>query len=263
MAARLTFTINPEAQSTSFDLFLKAARDINRLLIDIDYAIHRDKVARRWIIYSIHSSAPTITLESLRGDEETAVAIADGIRAITVGIDTPPGHFTEDALLDLKRMRTLFVGRDRAVSIVVSQDSKPAATIKEDISGKADRILTGGYWNLGSIEGDLEEVNLHKTLSFMIWDRVSRAPVKCFVSKTPSLTAKVKSLLERRVFVQGRIRYFTNGIPRSVSEIMDIVDATHEVNTPMATFGSIPDARAARDPVGFIRSIWGELVENG
>lgn len=263
MVATLTFTINPDAQSASFDLFIKAASDINRLLRDVDYAIHREKVARLWIIHSIRSSAPTVTLEPLRGDEETVVAIADGIRAVTVGTDTPPDHFTEDALLDLKRMRALFVGRDRAASIVVSQDSKPATTIREDISDKADRILRGGYWNFGSLEGDLEEVNLHKTLSFIIWDRVSRAPVKCFVPNTPQWKDKVKSLLERRIFVQGRIRYFTNGVPRSVSEVVDFVDAIPEPNAPIATFGSIPDAKAARDPSAFVRSIWGELVENG
>lgn len=117
MTTTLTFTINPDAPSASFDLFIKAAGDINRLLRDVDYAIHREKVARRWIIHSIHSSAPTVTLEPLRGDEETVAAIADGIRAVTIGIDTPPSHFTEDALLDLKRMRALFVGRDRAKSI--------------------------------------------------------------------------------------------------------------------------------------------------
>ena len=253
----LTFTINPDAQSASVDLFLNAMGDINRLLRDVDYAIHHEKTARRWIITEIRASAPTVTVEPLLGDEETVVAIAEGVRAVAAGTDEPPEYFTEEALLDLRRMRRLFVGRDRARSIVVSRNRHHTATIDVDISDKANRILRGGFWNLGALEGDLEEVNFHRTPSFTIWNRVSRTPVRCSFPNTPEWKERIKELLERRVFVQGAIHYFVNGIPRSIRDIVDVQDSSPDPELPEATFGSIPDQEAARDPVAFVRSLRG------
>ena len=257
MSNGLTFTINPDNQSASVELFLKAMGDINRLLRDVDYAIHHEKTARRWIIREIHASAPSVTVEPLLGDEETVATIAEGVRTIASGADAPPDYFTEEALLDLKRMHRLFVGTDRARSIVVARNSHPTVTIDEDISGKADRILRGGFRNLGSLEGDLEEVNLHGKPSFKIWSRVSRTPVHCSFPDTPEWKKRIKGLLERRVFVQGTIHYFNNGIPRSIRNIIDVQDSGPAPGLPEATFGSIPDEDAARDPVAFVRSLRG------
>ena len=249
----LTFTINPDNQSASVELFLKAMGDINRLLRDVDYAIHHEKTARRWIIREIHASAPSVTVEPLLGDEETVATIAEGVRTVASGTDVPPDYFTEEALLDLKRMRRLFVGRDRARSIVVARNGHPTATICEDISSKANRILRGGFRN--PLEGDLEEVNLHGKPSFKIWNRVSRTPVHCSFQNTPGWKERIKELLERRVFVQGTIYYFNNGIPRSIRNIIDVQDSSPDPELPEATFGSIPDEDAAHDPVAFVRSL--------
>ena len=126
MPNSLTFTINPDDQSTSIELFLKAMKHINRLLRDVDYAIHHEKTARRWIIREIHSSAPTVTIEPLLGDEETVETIAKGVHKVVSGADAPPEYFTEEVILNLKRMRGLFVGRDRARSIILARNSHPA-----------------------------------------------------------------------------------------------------------------------------------------
>ena len=255
MENSLTFTINPDNESASVELFLRAMGNINRLLRDVDYALHHEKTARRWIIREIRSSAPTVTVEPLLGDEETVATIAEGVRIIASGADAPPDYFTEEALQDLKRMRSLFVGRDRARSILVSRNSHLAATIDEEISNKTDRILRGGFWNLGSLEGYLEEVNLHGRPSFKIWNRVSRTPVQCSFPDMPVWKTRVKELLERRVFVQGSIHYFNNGIPRSIRDIIDVQDSSPDPELPEATFGSIPDQVAADDPVAFVRSL--------
>jgi len=257
MAKGLTFAINPDAQAASVDLFFKALDDIRRLLRDVDYAIHRERSGRRWIISELHSSSPTITVEPLLGDQESIEAIAVGIRAVTLGTDQPPQYFTEQVLEDLKRMRRLFTGRDRARSIFVSRDNDQTATIREDISAKASRILASGFWNLGSLEGTLEAINVHGAPTFTIWDRVSRAPVRCSFPNDISWKEHVKELLEKRVRVAGRIRYFVNGIPRSIGDLSELQDATPDPNLPKAEFGSIPDHEAARDPVAFLRSVRG------
>ena len=76
----LTFAINPQTQAASIDLFLKALEDIRRLLRDVDYAIHRERTVRRWIISDLHSSSPTVSVRPLLDDEEMVRVIAAGIR---------------------------------------------------------------------------------------------------------------------------------------------------------------------------------------
>ena len=74
-----------------------------------------------------------------------------------------------------------------------------------------------------------------------IWDRVSRSPVSCSIPKDNEWIDHVKRLLQKRVTVKGNIRYFVNGVPRSISKIVEIEDATPDPNLPRAEFGSIPN----------------------
>ena len=255
--ADLNFTINPNNESASLSLFLKAVQRIQRLINDVDYAVTRERSSRRWVITQLHSSAPTITVRPLLGDTQTVNAIGRGIHMVTSGVNDPPEYFTEDALLNLKRMKSLFEGKDRAKTITVSIDRVQAATIHEGISKQVERILLAGNESLASVEGRLEAINIHRTSTFTIWDRVSRYPVRCHFERSPESIEKVKGLLERRVIVRGRVRYFFNGIPRAVRDIASMEDTTPNLDLPPAYFGCIPDAEAARDPVAFLHSVRG------
>lgn len=251
----ITFTIQPDAESASLSLFRKAIEDIERLIRDVDYAVTHEKSPRRWVIDELHSSAPTVTIRSLLGDSETVDAIAQGLAVVTAGASEPPRYFNEAALDDLKRMNRLFAGRDRAKAIVVSVEKMQAATIRDDIREKANRILAESYNNLGSLEGNLEAINLHGSSTLTIWDRVSRAPVRCFFPKNSDWIGRVSGFLDRRVLVRGMVYYFRNGVPRSITNISDIEDNTPDYSPPKAEFGSIPDQEAARNPVEFLRSV--------
>ena len=257
MPTGLTFVIHPDSQVASVDLFHRALGDINRLLLDANYAIRRERSARHWIVSGLHSSSPTITIDSLLGDQEAIAAIGDGIKVITEGTDIPPSFFTEQELDDLKRMRKLFRGRDRARSITVSVNDDEVAEIRDDISEKVDMIFTSGFSNLGSLMGSLEAINLHRTPTFTIWERVSGAPVRCSFPNESFWKERVRGLLENTVTVRGRISYFANGIPRRVGDVTELVEASPTAGLARAEFGSIPDRDAARDPVGFLKVVRG------
>ncbi|MBI4303387.1 MAG: hypothetical protein HY665_03510 [Chloroflexi bacterium] len=258
MAYGLTFVIHPDGETISVNLFLRTIEDVDRLIRDVDYAVSKERGTRRWIIAALHSSAPTITLKPVLDNDEIVEAFVNGLRTITTGALEPPAHFTEQALDDLKRMRRLFVGQDRAKRLVFSSNGKESAAIEKGIDEKAERILRGGYWNLGSVEGTLEALNLHGNPTFTVWDRVSRAPVRCSFPRNVTWKERVKELLERRVLVVGRVNYFRNGIPRSVTNIERIDDMTPAPNLPKATFGSIPSPIIAENPVGYLRAVRGE-----
>ena len=239
MPEHLTFVINSADEFSSFNLLFKSLEDIKRLLRDIDYALYRRKPDAEWIVHSIRSSAPTITLTPDRVDKQAVGVIGEGLRMVTEGTDQPPQHFTEPVFEDLKKMRRLFRGRGKAQSMSVLMDDEKTATIREDIAQLADRILSSGYHNLSSLQGKLEAINVHRSPTATIWDRLSGAPVRWAFPREEM--DRVKALLGKPVLVTGDIRYFSNGAPRSISDVIAIEDATLGQPLEKAGFGSIPD----------------------
>lgn len=258
MSYELTFIIHPEAESVSLNLFEKSLHDIHRLVKDVDYSVTKESGARRWIISHLHSSSPTISLRPVLDNDETISALVDGLDTIKIGGIEPPPHFSEDVLDDLLQMRRLFKGKDKVRLLEFSLNGHKAI-IQPDTAGKVDRILRSGYTNIGSLEGSLDAVNLHNNPTFTIWDRVTRAPVRCHFPKNDIWKRKIKTLLEKRVSVSGEINYFGNGMPRSVTNIMQIEDVTPEPGLKRATFGSITCDEASVDPAAFVRKIRREI----
>ena len=256
MPDRLTFIIDSTGDFSSFDLLFRSLEDIRRLLRDVDYAMYRRKHPEEWIVYSIRSSAPTITVTPNRADRQAVGFIAKGIRKVTEGTDQPPQHFTERVLEDLKKMRRLFRGKGKARSMKVLMDEEEMAIISEDIRKQADRILSSGYHNLGSLEGKLEAINVHRSPTATIWDRVSGSPVRWMFRREE--IDSVKALLLKPVLVTGDIRYFSNGAPRSISNVIAIEDATLGQVIEKAGFGSIPDGQVREiGAVEWLKSIRG------
>ena len=241
MTDDLTFVINPEAESASFGLLVKSLEDIGRLLREVDRGVYGPKSRNQWIVRSLKSSAPTITVQPDLNGREAAEAVGVGLRNLMTGVDHPPQYFTEQVLLNLQKMKRLFGGQSGATSITVWMNGQQTASIERDISQRVSRILNAGYHNFGSLEGTLEAINVHSMVTATIWDRVSRSPVRCSMPKYREWITRIKDLLEKRVTVTGDIHYFVNGIPRFISNVTDIQDATPDPSWPRAEFGSIPD----------------------
>lgn len=251
MPKGLTISIYPDGETVSVSLFLHAIEDLLRVVRDVDYVITKERSPRRWVIEELRSSIPTVTVRPLLSDYSVMETVIHGLEVITTGTDEPPVHFTEQVLDDLKRMRRLFRGRDRARRVTCSLGSHEVV-IGENIEEQTDRILRGGYWNLGSLEGTLEAVNLHGNPTFTIWERLNKSPIRCYFPKDRMWKDRVKGLLEKRILVSGRVNYFRNGIPKSITRVMDVEDQTPDTRLPKATFGSIPSPEAAQDSVAFL-----------
>jgi hypothetical protein len=121
-----------------------------------------------------------------------------------------------------------------------------------DIGTKVDRVLRSGYYLLGSLEGTLEAVNLHGRGTFTIWERVTGKPVR--VGLTHEMREHIKALLDKRVLVAGRVRYFANGQPRSVVDLTEIRDLETSY-TVRAEFGSIPGLTGDMETPAFLKAM--------
>ena len=105
---------------------------------------------------------------------------------------------------------------------------------------KVDRILRRGYQLLGSIEGQLDALSFHGASMFVIWDRLSNLPIRCYFPSDKAWKNRVKTLLERPVLVVGNVRYFSNGTPQTIKEITELRDLSLDPQRKPSAFGSIP-----------------------
>src|SRR5437867_2405525 len=130
-------------------------------------------------------------------------------------------------------------------------------TIREDVREKAERVTRGSYTLLGSLEGTLEAAILRgKTPTFTIWDRVTGRPIRCSFDERRWLDTVTEFFKRRaRVFVEGKVTYFRNGIPRFISELRNIRDMTPNSSLPKGDYGSVPDLTGGKDSVEYVRSL--------
>ena len=258
----LTITVTPAEGVASLDLLLNTLDGMRRVLRRVDETMYGPRSKHKWSVNKLTSSAPTITIEADPSATEVPDVIVDGIRAVNLGISEPPPYFSEPVLEGLIELRSLFSAGNGLESIALSVGTPNGAAsssiiVGKDIVDRAKRILAADYHNLGSIEGTLEIINA-RSPSVTVWERVSRAPVRCALPPGTDWIDLAKTLLTRNVLVAGDIRYFTNGIPRSISAVEVIEDAPKATGPMKARFGALSDPELQRLGVGeFLRKIRG------
>jgi len=271
MAGSLTFTIQPyESGVVSLGAFMRSLERVRAFVQAVDYAVSGEPNTS-WLLVGLTSSAPTITIAPPPNHDPQASlkAIAEGLLALTRSEALePPPYFTDDALDGLRAMLPLFgrgkrplVGAQRMrdevehiKQIDFSLNGSGMTTVDEGIETSINRVLRGSYSAQGSIEGNMERINLRRRSFFTIWDRVSDLPVKCFFPREPGWIEKVRNLLDERVLVQGTVHYFRNGRPRYVNA-KEIIDRTPNPDLPVAYFGCIPDLTAGLETEEYLRRL--------
>jgi hypothetical protein len=250
----LTFRLVPKGQTLNLEKFIRGLTLIQRMLTEVDYAVTR-KTAGRWTVKKLQSSAPTITLQAPPKSIPAVPIFKAGIRELATNkrLTAPPASFTEKALRDLADTRHLFAGRQGMRELEIESGGEEVATVQPDTIDRVQSILLGGYYMLGSIEGSLERINWHGRHNFTVWDRVSGAPVT--VSFSEAQEGLVLAHAKERVLVSGRIRYFANGVPRSITELDDITPLPYDFPKELAAFGSIPDLTDGVDSVEFVKAL--------
>ena len=256
MADSLEFQLYGDAEAVYYDSLVKALEDVQRLVRDVDWDVTRETVGRRWVVERLRSSTPTIAIRPAMDGAETLDVLMRGLQTVVDPVDRElPSSFSESALEDLRRMGRLFKGKTRLRKLVFNSNGREIASVTDSIREKVDFILNRGFSEYGSIDGKLEAINLHGTPRFTVWDRITNAPVHCTFPRSGNWTQKVRSLLQRRVLVTGRIRYLKDGRPYSMSELTDLIDKTPDPSLPKGDFGSIPNLTGDMDSVEYVRRL--------
>jgi hypothetical protein len=254
MSRSLVFRIQPRATQLGLEYLIRALEDIQRIVRDLDFAITRQATGRAWVVERLESSVPTVAVRPVSDGVTTLETFATGLQRLSefARPEAPPPGFNEQVLEDIKATGRLFRGRLGVREIGVAADDDPVGVMRKDTVEKVDYLLRGGYRTLGTIEGMLERINWHNQRTFTIWDRVTGAAVNA--SFDPAHEEEILSLAKRRIAVTGSVRYFANGIPRSISAIEEIRPVAQRMEPPFADAGSIPDLTGGLDSVEFVKS---------
>lgn len=255
MAHSLAFAFNPRSEAAPAHLFVKSLGAILAVIDAVDYSLYQAKQRDNWYIEKLESSSPTVRLYPKRNGFDVVAVIGDGLRMLNESAFEPPSHFTEEALLRIQKMRPMLKEKSLLSSIDVAVDSEHVTQITKRTVENAKQILRVGYSNLGSIQGRLEAINIHRSPLGTVWDRVSGAPVRFSFARHD--IDEVKSLVDKRVRISGNVSYFANGTPRAIADVISIENATYDDRLPTAEFGSIPDAGIREmGAAAALRSTW-------
>jgi hypothetical protein len=138
---------------------------------------------------------------------QTATACVHGLRQLEKR-PSLPDHFNEDALLAAQK---LVKGAKVTLAVDRNKGFMPTSAAVDHISQIIEKARI--YLDYGALEGRLEEISVHDSPSFAIWESFTNHKIDCAIDS--DRLEEAKGLLGKRVAVSGRIRY-RNHKPTSI-----------------------------------------------
>jgi hypothetical protein len=258
----LSISLVSDEGGITFAALEQAVADLRRLVRNVDRAVLHQYTTvrtRKWYVERLHSNAPTIVLRAealpttpTRDFRDTPAVLVAGLQRLEgESQQGPPELFSERELENLLRFRSLFrKGVDR---VEVSAGAiATTGIISRHTEAAVERILLGASEAWGSLEGELEAIDVHRAPRFTMWERLSGQAVRCYFGSEQ--VDVVKDLLGRRVRVSGLISYFSNGTPRAMRQLAHIEGVSP--TQPLELWGSVSDLTNGMDSVDYLRAAW-------
>lgn len=132
--------------------------------------------------------------------EHLLAAVTEGLQKVNSQAVRPP-YFSDRALEAAKRLHSIRSGEITGVR--VSDGHAKPVDLGPSLSENVDRILRAErIESIGSVEGRIEEINIHNTWTFAVWDAVSGRRYDCKVGRDFNLN-ELMNAFGRRVLVRG------------------------------------------------------------
>lgn len=222
--ASVRLEIKGQPESISLRSFLAAVNSLSRVLSDLDAAVSGEpRGSLDWVVSRLGMGSLEVDVTSRpRGEEknvgsEVAHVFVSGLQLIEQRGLTPP--FFSEASLDQTRRLLKQIGRDGTAGFVVT-DFVDTVEISGQATANVDLLLTVRRRSLGSVEGRLEMISLHKRPRFVVYHALTQKAVTCRFEPDRWLTI-VKGALGRRVVVSGVVQSNAKGEPLRI-ELDDI-----------------------------------------
>jgi len=208
--------------------FLNTARDALLALNKVDECVSKiEGGSLEWKIVNATANSP-VTFE-LQSRSTESIDQSDSIlNAFLTGLEqidrdaTAPKEFSLPVVAAIKKFaehfgngvgKVTFVSRERRYS--------PSAKLLSNaisIAGKptklSDPVAKPSYYEVGVIDGTVENLIGHNQLYFSLFDSLAGNRVKCNFDK--ELSETVRQAWKLRVAVEGKIRFSLDGVPLSM-----------------------------------------------
>lgn len=120
-----------------------------------------------------------------------------------------PAYLSEFGLLKAHDMASL-IGKNGATGFAVSAENSPRISITQKTSEHVDELLPVRRTAIGSIEGTLEKISVHKKPHFVVYHSLSKRAITCEIQQN-ALLEVAKNALGDRVIVSGVLQKNSNG----------------------------------------------------
>ena len=259
--ATLRFQVQGELGSITLAGFLGQIKDHLRMLKDYDVALSRQQQGSLdWLITNVTTGSLIVETESRSrleqknfGPDVTRVYVDGWARIEHEG--TSPPYLTEQGMKAARRI-VRRIGREGMEGLVVSDRAKTVA-ISPKASAHIDQLIPVKYRSLGSAEGTLETISIHRGTRFVLYHSRTKKAIRCDIpSSTPDLLNVAKEALGRRVRAVGLLEANARGeLLRVKADHLRVLRTEDELPTIASLGGKYPDLTEGLATEDYIRSL--------
>jgi hypothetical protein len=206
-------------------------QDMMSLLREVQSDIIRNGGVQ-WVVESISKSSP-LSLSVVPIAERSRVpkrSLNQVSQSVTRGLKqiqkrpVRPAHFSDEALERAAKIITFARNQDARLQV----DSQ---ILDSQFLANVEQILGQQVREIGTIEGRLEAINVHRNRFFNVYDPLTARSIRCDFGQRIGSTV-IGEALEQRVAVYGEIVYRESGeIVRIIAQSIEVFPPEEELPT--------------------------------
>jgi hypothetical protein len=216
--AHIRLEIQGKPRTISVHAFQAAVDNWLVILRDLDVALSNEsKGSLDWVITDLSIGSAVIEAESQSKSPDKNVgpevvhACINGMRQLENGVT--PAYLSPRGMESARRLVNT-IGREGTAGFVISNTSE-SAELSARATVNVNELLKERYRSIGSIEGRMETLNLHRYARFIIYQSRTGKAVVCKFDVEKQLE-EVKNLIGKRVNAYGAIYSNSIGEPLRV-----------------------------------------------
>ena len=258
--ATLRFQIHGELGSITLTGFLAQIQDHLRLLQEYDVAIsHETRATLEWLITDVSTGSLIVDTESRSTllDKDYGLDVTEacftGWERIEHEGSSPP-YLSEEGMNAARRI-VARIGKEGMTGVAISSPDR-RVTITSRAAENLDQLLPAKDESLGSAEGTLETVSIHRGVRFMIYHSRTKKAIRCDIPQDSDLLEQAKKALGSRVLVAGLVHTNARGETVRVSaETLRILRETPALPSITSLGGKYADLTGDLTTEEYVRSL--------
>src|SRR5579871_5121448 len=180
---RLAIILAAKADAISVDSLVSVLSNVVDILGDVEASTaETPRPKTEWQVVNATVNSPLNIAIGPAGDSDYITrramnAAVSGMRQIEHSASMIPPHFTYHTLERAKKL--VAVLNDGIARLLLVPPDGETLVLTQRTAAHVDELLPSPHEEIGSFEGRLETLSIHKTKTFAIWDEVTGARIEC------------------------------------------------------------------------------------